>query len=623
MGKKCKRIAKTVKDKFMKKVKDVDDATVGALERRGLWRFANAIVQKKQQKPMVLNAQTLERLSRTDPVTWSILRTIKSRLNSKPWDIVPDVEKQEKELDRWEEYVVDSLDPYGSDDEPFKSSILDNDVFKLVSKKVDSILSDETKVDPDKIKVIRWIFKVAKKRIQYKADTHCESVREIFNRPNNSAETSLRALQELVVNDLLIYDAGVIVKNYSQAGNLAELYTVPGHEIKVYRNEDRTTPQPPEPAYVWEDQGIMRAEFTNAELIYIMANPTQTGYGISPLEVAAYVITASLFADQYNIDYFKNSNVPPGIMDLGKDITEEQRMLFQTLWDNEVQGRAGGLHRMLFMAGSDGAKFIPLQNLSNRDMQMMEYLKWTVSIKCACYGVSPQDIGFTQDFRGMGSGGVSDNQKELSSARGIDSIAQLLEQYYNAEIVKSEFEFNDCKFQWTEKDDSDDAQEASVDINDINAGVITRNERRNKLGLKPIQGGDIPAVMVTGGLFPVEKLDEQEDMEREAATAEQPQEEGIPQAGTEQEQVPGQDAPFGTEQQQPEEPADGEPTDQGTDETQPPTDEQKVMKSKLRVVVNKKKRPGEQKKMLDSTVRKLRDSGISAELYIGFDDKKV
>lgn len=601
---------------IFKGINDAGKATVGALERRGLWRFANALVQKKQQKPMVLNAQTLDRLSRTDPVTWSILRTIKSRINSKTWDIVPDVEKVEKELDRWEEYVVDSLDPYGSDDEPFKSDMLDDDVFVSVAKKVDNVISDSTKPSVEKIKTIRWIFKTAKRKVSYKAEMHCEEAREIFNRPNNSAETSLRALQELVINDLLVWDAGVIVKNFTRSGKLAELYTVPGHEIKIYRNEDRTTPQPPEPAYVWEDQGIMRAEFTNAELIYIMANPTQTGYGTSPLEVAAYIITASLFADQYNIDYFKNSNVPPGIMDLGKDITEEQRTTFQNLWDHEVQGRAGGLHRMLFMSGSDGAKFIPLQNLSNREMQMMEYLKWTVSIKCACYGVSPQDIGFTQDFRGLGGGGVSDNQKEMTSVRGIDSIAQLLEQYYNAEIVKSEFGFNDCKFQWTEKDDSDDAVEATVDINDINAGVITRNERRNKLGLKPITGGDVPAVTTAGGLFPVEKIDEQEDMEREQAVSGQQGDQGLPgDQGPQAEdegQEPDQEGLYGA----------GEPAQAGADGAPLPADEQKVEKSSLKIVVNKNKKQGDQKKMLDSTVRKLRDSGISAELYIGFDDRE-
>lgn len=586
--------------------------TEGALPRRGLFQFAQALVQKKQQRPLVLNAQTLDRLARTDPVTWAILRTVKSRVNSTPWDIVPDTEKIEKELDRWEEYVVDSLNPYGIKDDAYKTGMLTDEVFQETSERLDSVLKDSALGDKDKIKAIRWVFKTVKKKISHGAQSHCEEVRELFERPNNSAETSLRALQELVIHDLLIYDAGVVVKNYDEAGRIAELYTVPGHEIKIYRNEDRTTPQPPEPAYVWEDQGIQRAEFVNSELIYIMQNPTHTGYGVSPLEVAAYVITASLYADQYNLDYFKNSNVPAGLISLGKDITEEQRSLFQRLWDNEVQGRAGGLHRMLFAAGSDEMKFVPLQTLSNRDMQMMEYLKWTVSIKCACYGVSPQDIGFTQDFRGMGSGGVAEQQAELTQARGINSILQLLEQYYNAEIVKSEFDYQDVKFAWQAKELAPDSEAANIDINDIKSGVLTINERRNKLGLKPVEGGDIPVIATPGGMIPVEKLDEQEDMERQESIT------GTPEVQPGQAVAPeGAAAP---EQPGSEKPTTGQPPVEGSEEQSETAPTEKSAKPIIKIRVSKKKPNPIQREMLDKAITKLRDGGVDAELRIGFDD---
>ena len=572
-------------------------------ERKGLWAFANAFIQKKQQKAFVLNAQTLDRLAKTDPVTWAILRTIKSKVNSARWDIVPDTEKIEKELDRWEEYAIESLNPYGLQDAPFDSDLIDPEIFNDTGDKLTKILEDATLDESEKTKAIRWIFKAVKRQVTYVAQQHCEQVRPIFEKPNTSAETSLRALQELVINDLLIYDAGVIIKNYSANGKLAEMYTVPGHQIKLYRNEDRTTPQPPEPAYVWEDQGILRAEFTNAELTYIMMNPTHDGYGTSPLEIAAFIITASLYAEQYNIDYFKNSNVPPGILSLGKDITEDQRRLFQSLWDQEVQGRAGGLHRMLFMAGSDQAKFIPLQNLSNREQQMMEYLNWSVSIKCACYGLTPQDIGFTQDLKGLGSGGVAETQKKLTESRGTGTVLQLLEQYYNAEIVKSEFEFTDVKFEWLHDEDKDNPQAGATDIADINAGVITRNERRNKLGLKPMPGGDIATVLNGSQMVPIEMLKEQDSTTVQEETG--------------QEEKDGEAAPG--EEGQDQEQQDGSQPDAAAPKMpfgQPANN--KTQKSNLKITINKKMR--DQKTALDNTVKKLRDNGIDAELRIGFKD---
>lgn len=591
-------------DNLTKSFYNNDPTRPEAEPRKGLFAFANSLIQKKQQKPFVLNAQTLERLSKTDPVTWAILRYIKSEVNSIPWDIVPDTEKIEKELDRWEEYAVDSLNPYKIENDTFKTTLLTNDLFKEVSGKLDKLMSDTTIQSIDKVKAIRYLFKIIRKKVVFEAQSHCEEVRRIFERPNNSAETSLRALQELVIGDLLLYDAGVIVKNYSRAGKLAELYTVPGYQIKIYRNEDRTTPQPPEPAYVWEDGGIMRAEFTNDELLYIMQNPTQDGYGIAALEVAAYVITASLLADKYNIDYFQNSNVPPGVFDLGKGITEEQRRLFQNLWDNEVQGRAGGLHRMLFMAGGEDSKFIPLQQLSNRDMQMMEYIKWTTSVKCACFGISPQDIGFTEDYKGLGGGGVAQVQKDLTDSRGIGSLLQLLEQYYNAEIVKSEFEYTDIKFEFQKTSKKETTDESKIDVEDIQAGVLSRNERRNKLGLKPIQGGDIVTVQLSGSLFPVEQLEIQE---------EQAQQQGIASPENSAEQYPNN--PNATQPgAEEEESKDGAVENQTTE---PSIEQQKMLK----VRVNKKNK--EYNKMLNQTIKKLRDDGINAELRIGFESQDV
>lgn len=585
-------------------------------QRKGLFGFASALVQKKQQKPYVINAATMERLANTDPVTWAIIRTIKSRVNSTKWDIVPDTARTEKELDRWEEYAVESLNPYGLTDEPFVSKLIDQGLFDATSKKLDTLMQDTSLTDQQKSKAIRWLFKSIKRQVIYDAQMHCEEVRKVFERPNDDSETSLRALQELVLNDLLVFDAGVIIKNYSRTGKLAELYTVPGHQIKLYREEDRTTPQPPEPAYVWEDNGIMRAEFTNDELLYICQNPTQNGYGRSALETAAYIITASILAEQYNIDYFKNSNVPPGVMNLGKDITEEQRSLFQALWDNEVQGRAGGLHRMLFMAGSDQAKFIPLNNLSNRDMQMMEYMKWTVAIKCACYGLSPQDIGFTGEFHGLGSGGVADTQKGLTEARGIKSLLQLLEQYYNAEIVKSEFPYIDIKFEWQPEEASDSKEEADIDVADIQQGVMSRNERRVKKGLKPIPGGDIVTVTTSGGLLPVEGLEQQDQnsLQEELGTP-------TPTAGESQENADGSLAPTDgsapvDEQGQP----GDQPSQDNTEEVAPglKMDKQRTIVRRPVVKIVAKKNSRKLDKKMDDAVRKMRESGIDAELRIGF-----
>jgi len=495
--------------------------------RKGALEFAQNAISKKQLKAQTINSATLTRLANTDPVIWAIRRTIKSHVSQAKWDIVIDVEDAEKELERFEDHALSHLSPYAIGDmDDFKSYILDPKLVAEIDSEIRHILQEPVS-NSDKKKAIKWFFSSASRRIKGEAELHRQQVKQIFMAPSTQGqECNFRALNELVLEDLLIHDAGVVVKNWSQDGErLAELYHIPGDEILRYINEDRTIPEPPEAAYIWECDGIIRAEFDRDELVYIMQNPQKNGYGLSPLEVAAYVITASLHADEYNIDFFKHSNVPPGIINLGKDVTDDQRTLFQALWDNECQGKRGGLHRLLMTSGTEDLQFVPIRNMSNRDMQMMEYLKWTVMIKTTAYGLSPQDIGLTVDLHRT----TAETQQIITQSRGIRSVLHLLEEYYNQEIVKKEYPFDDVKFQWQNIESTDEVKEANIDAIDIQQGVMSRNERRAKKGLRAIEGGD--TVTVTGGAGMVavsdleEKEEDQEELEEQATGEDVPPQE--------------------------------------------------------------------------------------------------
>ena len=433
------------------------------MPRKGNFAFTNTLLNKKQQKTFTLNTETLRKLANTDPISWAIRRTLKGYISNVAWDIVPDTDAVEAELDRWENLVLAYINPYQFDVPDFESKILDVELQKEVQFKIDVILEDSTLTDAQRRDRVRWVFKITSRKMRDIAESHKYTVKRLFEHPNNT-DTSFRIFLELLLEDLLVFDAGVLVKNYNYHGELAELYTIPGQEVKLYRNEDGTAPEAPEAAYVWENQGVLRAEFTNDELLYIIQNPQHTGYGLSPLEVAAYVITASLYADEYNIEYFKHSNVPPGVLNLGESVTEDQRQIFQKMWENEVLGK-GGAHKIVFASGSDKMQFIPMRVQTNQDMQMMEYLKWTTSIKCACYGLCPQDIGFVLDF---GKANL-ESQVELSQSRGVKNILNLLQSYFNEEIVKTEFQFKDVKFAWQTEEAKENIQVAQIDKMDIDS----------------------------------------------------------------------------------------------------------------------------------------------------------
>ncbi len=569
----------------------------GADPRKGNFQWMAQLPSKKVLKPIVINAYTLKQLSNTDPITWAIKATRKAQVTQTDWDIVRDTEKLEQELERWHTTIINNLNPWGFE-EAFHPTLVDRDLYIRATNDIKAILQETTVDNTVKKQQLKWYFESLKRKVRQDADEHAAIVRKIFEKPNNSETPNFRSFLEILVDDILTYDSGVIVKNANSLGELAEMYLLPGQDVKLYRNPDRTIPNPPEYAYVWEDQGVLRAEFTKDEIVYIMANPQQNGYGMSPLEVSAYIITASLYADEYNIDFFKHSNIPPAIVNLGKNISQEQRKQFQTNWDNEVAGR--GLHKMMFVSGTEGTEYVAMRTQSSRDMQMMEYLKWTLNVKCACFQISPQDISFISDYHRS----VGETQKEITKERGIMNLLSLLETYFNTEIVKKCFPFQDVMFQWQGLDLQDEKVQADIDASDIKLGVISRNDRRKRIGLQPIDGGDTILVETTMNTVRIEDLmPPEEDQE----TEEQPITEA--QGGVEDTKEPEDKlAPIAQQKEDPK--AAGkdkaQPEDKGKEKEPPATDEEK--EGFVRMIVNSLKQDKISKAMAN-----LKKEGLGEE----------
>ena len=76
----------------------MQDGRPDPTERKGIFRFLNQMINKKQQRVFTLNAGTIGRLADADPITWAIRRTVKSHVNQAEWDIVADTETIEGEL---------------------------------------------------------------------------------------------------------------------------------------------------------------------------------------------------------------------------------------------------------------------------------------------------------------------------------------------------------------------------------------------------------------------------------------------------------------------------------------------------------------------------------------------
>lgn len=226
----------------------------------------------------------------------------------------------------------------------------------------------------------------------------------------------------------------------------------------------------------------------------------------SPTEASAYMITASLHIDNMNLDRFKFGNIPEGILNLGKNVTDEQRAGFQALWEQQIRGQ-GGWHKLLFLNGVEELNHLGLLSSSSKDMQMVEYLKWTLSIKCACFQISPQDLAFTMDLHRT----TSEIQYKITKDRGLKSILKAIQAAINGEIVRTEWNYDDIQFKYLDVDVEDENMQAQIDSVDMGNSVITINDRLKQRGKEPIKGGDmrfVPDPRNPSALVPVSMLDD-------------------------------------------------------------------------------------------------------------------
>jgi len=212
---------------------------------------------------------------------------------------------------------------------------------------------------------------------------------------------------------------------------------------------------------------------------------------------------------------------------------------------------------------------------------------------------------------------TAEEQSKLTQARGVKNVLHLLKQYYNEEIVKEEFDFSDVKFDYTNLDATDEKKSAEIDQIDIQNGVIARNERRKKLGLKPRDGGD--KLTVQGQVTPLEQIEAQDPMLEGAGGVGF----GAPQG--QGGRFPGA-PPRGT--QPPQEPpvvgapsANLPPAGEGQPEVGKPVEA--LSKPVVKLSINRRKPMEKQREMMDGVVNELKNKGVDAEIRIGFDDAQV
>lgn len=324
-----------------------------------------------------------------------------------------------------------------------------------------------------------------------------KEVKDFFLRPNKNGE-SFEFLTRALLKDILEIDAGVIVKVFDinsydfdeiepKSGapmlkpmgqrKMTELYARDGASFlkeidkfgfeKGYWQYSYQIPAHP----MW---------FNKEEVMYVSEQGrSMSCYGYARTQAVLDIVKSLHYSTLYNKRFFEETAIPDGVLSL-LDTNEVEMADFRNYWNGEFKAQP---HKVGIL--NKDVKWNPLSPM-NTELQFLETQKWYMNIVISEFGLTPSELGITDDLNKS----TSATQAELTKRKGIRPLLRLLEKAWNTNVL-SEFGYEGIEFQYVYDDPAEKHSRLTNWQMELQMGVKTVNEVRNELGLQPIEGGDV------------------------------------------------------------------------------------------------------------------------------------
>jgi HK97 family phage portal protein len=201
--------------------------------------------------------------------------------------------------------------------------------------------------------------------------------------------------------------------------------------------------------------------------------------GLSPIFAGGLAAMQGLAVQNDSTLFFQNGAQPGGILTAPGAISDESAARLKAHWDTNFAGKNSGKVAVL----GDGLKYEGMKAKAT-DSQLIEQLKWSGEVVCSTYHVPPYKIG-------LGPMPTNNNVQSLNVEYYSQCLQVLLESIElcldeglgMGESIGTEFDTDNLL-----RMDS----VTQMEVLDKSKGIMSPNEQRRKIELKPKPGGDSP-----------------------------------------------------------------------------------------------------------------------------------
>lgn len=312
-----------------------------------------------------------------------------------------------------------------------------------------------------------------------------EAATAFFDSPDK--RQPFRAWLAEYLQDVIKYDAGALYIRQSMDGTPLALEVISGATIIPLvdyfgrRPEDEDDDEATEdlftgevvPAYVQIIEGLPWDWLAADDMIYQPWNPEpDSQYGRAPLEAVLLSANTDIRFQWHFLQFFTEGTVPEGFMEAPPDQSDPAQIAhWQQVWDGVMQGDQSQKTKIRWVPS--GSKFSETKD-TKFDSEFPLYL---MRRTCAAHGVTPADLGFTENVNKSSGDTQIDVQFRVGTApllRHCEDVINLFTKQYLK--LRCRIRFDDGR------ETEDRVATATAEGIYIDHGVISPDEPRQRLG---------------------------------------------------------------------------------------------------------------------------------------------
>jgi HK97 family phage portal protein len=307
------------------------------------------------------------------------------------------------------------------------------------------------------------------------ADGHTDRAGSFLDTPGGPNGPTPYEWKEQVLVHLLLHGNAYCAHLYGGAGQIVGLLPLHPSAVTVDVQDDGSR------LYTVALADGTRRVLNSTQLTHIPALSTDGVCGLSPIAVARNMFGTTMAGERSAARLFANGLMVSGIVTPEEDLTAEEATTIKNDLRNRVQGTANAgdiavINRKLkFQQWSMNAE--DAQWLQSRAFQVEEVARW--------FGLQPIHLAQTEKQTSWGTG-VQEQNRGLARYTLEPWTTRVQERLSRLLIGNKKAEFDYTAFVQPSPE-----IEIPLLIQQVEAGLLTRNEARRIRNLPPVPGGDV------------------------------------------------------------------------------------------------------------------------------------